>query len=130
MAPIGDRTHHIHWEPPLSRENTNVIVTPHPFGAAQSAGAFYDPLTAEEGPIGSRAIHTSPVGRGMRGYAEWVGKTRIGGASLFSLAKFIFHGEGYVIGSAIKHIPMAGRDISQFMLNIQHTYGRSINRWA
>ncbi|KAG2110484.1 hypothetical protein BD769DRAFT_1690849, partial [Suillus cothurnatus] len=26
--------------------------------------------------------------------------------------------EGYVIGSAIKHIPMAGRDISQFVLNL------------
>ena len=26
--------------------------------------------------------------------------------------------EGYVIGSAIKHIPIAGRDISQFVLNL------------
>jgi hypothetical protein len=51
-GPIASRTTHhrhgSHWGPH----------TPHPFGAAQSAGAFYDPLTAEEGPIGSRAIHT------------------------------------------------------------------------
>ena len=26
--------------------------------------------------------------------------------------------EGYVIGSQIKHIPIAGRDITQFVLNI------------
>ncbi|KAG2095738.1 hypothetical protein BD769DRAFT_1394828 [Suillus cothurnatus] len=122
---LTDEAGPITWLPLGTAHTTSIGSRPY-----QGKSAFYDPLTAEEGPIGSRAIHTSPVGRGMRGYAEWVGKTRIGGASLFSLAKFIFHGEGYVIGSAIKHIPMAGRDISQFMLNIQHTYGRSINRWA
>ncbi|KIJ41966.1 hypothetical protein M422DRAFT_209110 [Sphaerobolus stellatus SS14] len=31
--------------------------------------------------------------------------------------------EGYVIGSAIKHIPIAGRDISQFVLNIMRERG-------
>jgi actin-related protein 3 len=31
--------------------------------------------------------------------------------------------EGYVIGSAIKHIPIAGRDISQFVLNILRERG-------
>ena len=30
--------------------------------------------------------------------------------------------EGYVMGSAIKHIPIAGRDISQFMLNLMHEH--------
>lgn len=31
--------------------------------------------------------------------------------------------EGYVIGSAIKHIPIAGRDISQFVLNLMRERG-------
>ncbi|KAH7089391.1 actin binding protein [Auriculariales sp. MPI-PUGE-AT-0066] len=31
--------------------------------------------------------------------------------------------EGYVIGSAIKHIPIAGRDISQFVLNLLRERG-------
>ncbi|KAJ7608136.1 actin-domain-containing protein [Mycena polygramma] len=33
--------------------------------------------------------------------------------------------EGYVIGSAIKHIPIAGRDISQFVLNLMRERGDS-----
>lgn len=35
--------------------------------------------------------------------------------------------EGYVIGSAIKHIPIAGRDISQFVLNIMRERGEMAN---
>ena len=31
--------------------------------------------------------------------------------------------EGYVIGSAIKHIPIAGRDITQFVLNLMRERG-------
>ena len=31
--------------------------------------------------------------------------------------------EGYVMGSAIKHIPIAGRDISQFVLNLMCEHG-------
>lgn len=31
--------------------------------------------------------------------------------------------EGYVIGSAIKHIPVAGRDITQFVLNLMRERG-------
>ena len=31
--------------------------------------------------------------------------------------------EGYVIGSAIKHIPIAGRDITQFVLNLVRERG-------
>jgi actin-related protein 3 len=31
--------------------------------------------------------------------------------------------EGYVIGSAIKHIPIAGRDISEFVLNLMRERG-------
>ena len=31
--------------------------------------------------------------------------------------------EGYVIGSAIKHIPIAGRDITQFVLNLLRERG-------
>jgi actin-related protein 3 len=31
--------------------------------------------------------------------------------------------EGYVIGSAIKHVPIAGRDISQFVLNLMRERG-------
>lgn len=31
--------------------------------------------------------------------------------------------DGYVIGSAIKHIPIAGRDISQFVLNLMRERG-------
>ncbi|KAG8760470.1 Arp2/3 complex subunit, actin nucleation center [Serendipita sp. 396] len=33
--------------------------------------------------------------------------------------------EGYVIGSAIKHIPIAGRDISQFVLNLMRERGET-----
>ncbi|KAG6856667.1 hypothetical protein H0H87_002044 [Tephrocybe sp. NHM501043] len=35
--------------------------------------------------------------------------------------------EGYVIGSAIKHIPIAGRDISQFVLNLMRERGEMVN---
>ncbi|KAF8199631.1 actin-related protein Arp3 [Pholiota molesta] len=35
--------------------------------------------------------------------------------------------EGYVIGSAIKHIPIAGRDISQFVLNLMRERGEMAN---
>ncbi|KAG5339287.1 Arp2/3 complex subunit, actin nucleation center [Termitomyces sp. Mn162] len=35
--------------------------------------------------------------------------------------------EGYVIGSAIKHIPIAGRDISQFVLNLMRERGEMLN---
>lgn len=35
--------------------------------------------------------------------------------------------EGYVIGSAIKHIPIAGRDISQFVLNLLRERGEMAN---
>ncbi|KZP31681.1 actin actin-like protein [Athelia psychrophila] len=35
--------------------------------------------------------------------------------------------EGYVIGSAIKHIPIAGRDISQFVLNLMRERGETVN---
>ncbi|EJD37684.1 actin binding protein [Auricularia subglabra TFB-10046 SS5] len=35
--------------------------------------------------------------------------------------------EGYVIGSAIKHIPIAGRDISQFVLNLLRERGEMVN---
>lgn len=35
--------------------------------------------------------------------------------------------EGYVIGSAIKHIPIAGRDISQFVLNLMRERGEMTN---
>ena len=31
--------------------------------------------------------------------------------------------EGYVIGSAIKHIPITGCDISQFVLNLMRERG-------
>lgn len=34
--------------------------------------------------------------------------------------------EGYVIGSAIKHIPIAGRDISQFVLNLMRERGETV----
>ncbi|KAG6374464.1 actin actin-like protein [Boletus reticuloceps] len=34
--------------------------------------------------------------------------------------------EGYVIGSAIKHIPIAGRDITQFVLNLLRERGETI----
>ncbi|KAI0925961.1 Arp2/3 complex subunit, actin nucleation center [Taiwanofungus camphoratus] len=34
--------------------------------------------------------------------------------------------EGYVIGSAIKHIPIAGRDISQFVLNLMRERGEMV----
>ncbi|KZS94247.1 Actin/actin-like protein [Sistotremastrum niveocremeum HHB9708] len=34
--------------------------------------------------------------------------------------------EGYVIGSAIKHIPIAGRDISQFVLNLLRERGEMV----
>jgi actin-related protein 3 len=34
--------------------------------------------------------------------------------------------EGYVIGSAIKHIPIAGRDITQFVLQIMRERGETI----
>ena len=33
--------------------------------------------------------------------------------------------EGYVIGSAIKHIPIAGRDITQFVLNLLRERGET-----
>jgi actin-related protein 3 len=33
--------------------------------------------------------------------------------------------EGYVIGSAIKHIPIAGRDITQFVLNLMRERGET-----
>ncbi|TDL25654.1 actin actin-like protein [Rickenella mellea] len=35
--------------------------------------------------------------------------------------------EGYVIGSAIKHIPIAGRDITQFVLNLMRERGEMAN---
>lgn len=35
--------------------------------------------------------------------------------------------EGYVIGSAIKHIPIAGRDITQFVLNLMRERGEMVN---
>ncbi|OSD06339.1 actin-like protein Arp3 [Trametes coccinea BRFM310] len=35
--------------------------------------------------------------------------------------------EGYVIGSAIKHIPIAGRDITQFVLNLLRERGELAN---
>ena len=35
--------------------------------------------------------------------------------------------EGYVIGSAIKHIPIAGRDITQFVLNLLRERGEMVN---
>ena len=35
--------------------------------------------------------------------------------------------EGYVIGSAIKHIPIAGRDITQFVLNLLRERGETAN---
>ena len=35
--------------------------------------------------------------------------------------------EGYVIGSAIKHIPIAGRDITQFVLNLMRERGEMTN---
>ncbi|GJJ07124.1 Arp23 complex subunit, actin nucleation center [Clathrus columnatus] len=35
--------------------------------------------------------------------------------------------DGYVIGSAIKHIPIAGRDISQFVLNLLRERGDTAN---
>ncbi|KAG6813898.1 hypothetical protein H0H92_005747 [Tricholoma furcatifolium] len=35
--------------------------------------------------------------------------------------------DGYVIGSAIKHIPIAGRDISQFVLNLMRERGEMAN---
>lgn len=35
--------------------------------------------------------------------------------------------EGYVIGSAIKHIPLAGRDITQFVLNLMRERGEMVN---
>ncbi|KAF5392200.1 hypothetical protein D9757_001413 [Collybiopsis confluens] len=34
--------------------------------------------------------------------------------------------EGYVIGSAIKHIPIAGRDITQFVLNLMRERGENV----
>ena len=34
--------------------------------------------------------------------------------------------EGYVIGSAIKHIPIAGRDITQFVLNLMRERGEMV----
>lgn len=34
--------------------------------------------------------------------------------------------EGYVIGSAIKHIPIAGRDITQFVLNLMRERGETV----
>lgn len=34
--------------------------------------------------------------------------------------------EGYVIGSAIKHIPIAGRDITQFVLNLLRERGETV----
>lgn len=34
--------------------------------------------------------------------------------------------EGYVIGSAIKHIPIAGRDITQFVLNLLRERGEMV----
>jgi len=35
--------------------------------------------------------------------------------------------EGYVIGSAIKHIPIAGRDITQFVLNLMRERGEMVS---
>ena len=35
--------------------------------------------------------------------------------------------EGYVIGSAIKHIPIAGLDITQFVLNLMRERGEMAN---
>jgi actin-related protein 3 len=35
--------------------------------------------------------------------------------------------EGYVIGSAIKHVPIAGRDISQFVLNMMRERGEMVS---
>ena len=40
-----------------------------------------------------------------------------------SITHMIPCAEGYIIGSAIKHIPIAGRGISQFVLNLMCEHG-------
>ena len=40
-----------------------------------------------------------------------------------SITHMISCAEGYVIGSAIKHIPIAGCDISQLVLNLMREHG-------